>query len=101
LFEVHSAEELYPELFSVVDLIGVNNRNLKTFEVSLDVSKRLFDMMPKESVKISESGISSVEAIDELRGIGFDGFLMGEKFMKNGRPEEAAKEFMGKLKSRK
>ena len=101
LFEVHSAEELHPELFSVVDLIGVNNRDLKTFEVSLDVSKKLFDIMPKESVKISESGISSVEAIDELRGIGFDGFLMGENFMKNGKPEEAAKEFMRKLKSRK
>jgi indole-3-glycerol phosphate synthase len=58
-------------------------------------------MIPKEVVKISESGISSTEAIDELREIGFDGFLMGENFMKHSRPEDAAKEFIGKLKSRK
>ncbi|HEV8514870.1 MAG TPA: indole-3-glycerol phosphate synthase TrpC [Cyclobacteriaceae bacterium] len=101
LFEVHSEEELHAQLFSDVDLIGVNNRNLKTFEVSLDVSRRLIGKIPKETVKISESGISSVEAIDELRGIGFDGFLMGENFMKNSRPEDAAKEFMSKLKNRK
>jgi len=101
LFEVHSAEELHPQLFSDVDLIGVNNRDLKTFEVSLDVSRKLISKIPKETVKISESGISSVEAIDELRAIGFDGFLMGENFMKNSKPEDAAKEFIGKLKIRK
>jgi len=101
LFEVHSAEELHSELFSDVDLIGVNNRDLKSFEVSLDVSKKLIGMIPKEVVKISESGISSTEAIDELRRIGFDGFLMGENFMKHSRPEVAAKEFIGKLKNRK
>jgi len=101
LFEVHSAEELHPQLFSDVDLIGVNNRDLKSFDVSLDVSRKLVGMIPKELVKISESGISSTEAIDELRGIGFDGFLMGENFMKHSRPEVAAKEFIGKLKGRK
>jgi indole-3-glycerol phosphate synthase len=101
LFEVHAAEELYPQLFSEVDLIGVNNRDLKSFEVSLDVSRKLEKLIPKEVLKISESGISSTEAIDELRGIGFDGFLMGENFMKHSRPEDAAKEFIGKLKSRK
>jgi len=101
LLEVHSAQELYPHLFSEVDLIGVNNRDLKSFEVSLDVSRKLVGMIPDELVKISESGISSTEAIEELRGLGFDGFLMGESFMKHSRPEVAAKEFIGKLKSRK
>jgi len=101
LLEVHSAEELYPPLFSEVDLIGVNNRDLKSFEVSLDVSRKLAGMIPKGVVKISESGISSTEAIDELRAIGFDGFLMGENFMKHSRPEVAAKEFIGKLRIRK
>jgi len=101
LLEVHSAEELNQHLSSAVDLIGVNNRDLKTFEVSLDVSKKLVGMIPKELVKISESGISSVDAIHELRNIGFDGFLMGENFMKNNRPEIAAKEFIEKLQSRK
>jgi len=101
LLEVHSAQELYPHLFSEVDLIGVNNRDLKSFEVSLDVSRKLAGMIPNELVKISESGISSTEAIEELRDIGFDGFLMGESFMKHSRPEVAAKEFIGKLKSRK
>ena len=101
LFEVHSAEELHQQLFSDIDLIGVNNRDLKSFEVSLDVSRKLIDRIPTELVKISESGISSTEAIDELRGIGFDGFLMGENFMKNSRPEDAAKDFIGKLKKRK
>jgi indole-3-glycerol phosphate synthase len=101
LFEVHSAEELHPQLFFDVDLIGVNNRDLKSFEVSLDVSRKLIGMIPKDLVKISESGISSTEAIDELRGIGFDGFLMGENFMKHSRPEVAAKEFIGKLKIRR
>ncbi len=101
LLEVHTQEELNPELFSEVDLIGVNNRDLKTFEVSIDISKRLSKLISKGVVKISESGISSPETIEELRGVGFDGFLMGETFMKHSRPEIAAREFIGKLKIRK
>jgi len=58
-------------------------------------------MIPKEVVKISESGISSPASIHELRSIGFDGFLMGENFMKHSRPEIAAQEFIGKLERRK
>lgn len=101
LLELHTKEELNPDLFSKVDLIGVNNRDLKTFEVSTDVSKRLSKLIPGGIVKISESGISSPETIHELRQFGFDGFLMGENFMKHGRPEIAAKEFIGKLDERK
>jgi indole-3-glycerol phosphate synthase len=101
LLEVHTAEELYPHLFSEVDLIGVNNRDLKSFEVSIEISKKLATMMPKEMVKVSESGISNPETIHELRQHGYDGFLMGENFMKNSRPEIAAKEFMARLEKRK
>ena len=101
LLEVHSAEELYPQLFSEVDLIGVNNRDLKSFEVSLDVSKKLAPLIPNEVVKISESGISSPEAIHELKNLGFDGFLMGENFMRHSRPEVAAKEFIARLKNKR
>lgn len=101
LLEVHAADELDPALFSKIDLVGVNNRDLKSFEVSLDVSRKLAGLIPKEVVKISESGISSPESIHELREIGFDGFLMGENFMKHSRPEIAAREFIGKFEKRK
>ncbi len=101
LLEVHSAEELDPNLFSAADLIGVNNRNLKSFEVSVEISKSLAGMIPKEITKISESGISSPGTIHELREFGFDGFLMGENFMKHSRPETAAREFIEKLAPRK
>jgi len=97
LLEVHSREELYPLLFSSVDLIGVNNRDLRTFEVSLDTSKRLSEFMPNEIVKITESGISSPESIVELRKYGYEGFLIGENFMKHGRPESEAREFIDTL----
>ncbi len=97
LLEVHSAEELYPNVFSEVDLMGVNNRDLKTFEVNLEVSKKLAALIPDEIIKISESGIGSPETIVELRKFGYQGFLMGENFMKHARPEQAAREFILKL----
>ncbi len=97
LLEVHDETELKNNLEVGADMIGVNNRNLKTFEVSTDVSKRLASLMPAGVVTVSESGISSVETILELRQFGYEGFLMGENFMKHSRPEQAALEFMGKL----
>jgi indole-3-glycerol phosphate synthase len=98
LLEVHNEDELNSNLEVGADLIGVNNRNLKTFEVSTDVSKRLSSMIPDEFVKVSESGISSVETIIDLGGYGYKGFLMGENFMKHGSPEVAAMEFMEELR---
>jgi indole-3-glycerol phosphate synthase len=97
LLEVHEESELKSNLNSGVDLIGVNNRSLKTFEVSLEVSKKLVGLIPSNVVKISESGISSPSAIKELRSVGYDGFLIGENFMKHSRPEEAAKKFMDEV----
>jgi indole-3-glycerol phosphate synthase len=99
LMEVHDEEELKKNLDVGADLIGVNNRNLKTFEVSIDTSKRLAPLIPDNVVKVSESGISDVETIVELRKHGYKGFLMGENFMKHSRPEQAAMEFMEKLRT--
>jgi len=98
LLEVHDEAELKQNADADVDLIGVNNRNLKTFEVSIDTSKRLAPVIPANVVKVSESGISQPATIQELRGFGYEGFLMGENFMKHSRPEEAAMEFMSALK---
>jgi indole-3-glycerol phosphate synthase len=98
LLEVHDEAELKQNLESGADLIGVNNRNLKTFDVSIDVSKQLAKMIPDDVVKVSESGISSPETIHDLRAHGYEGFLMGENFMKHGRPEKFAKEFITKIR---
>ena len=97
LLEVHSEEEVMSNLNSGADLMGVNNRNLKTFEVSIETSKRLSSIIPDQFIKISESGIDSAEQIHELKSFGFKGFLMGEKFMKHSRPEKACKEFIDNL----
>lgn len=98
LLEVHDEDELKKNLEVGADMIGVNNRNLKTFEVSIDVSKRLSALMPDHVVKVSESGISAPETILELKKYGYRGFLMGENFMKHSRPDEAAMEFMTELR---
>lgn len=94
LLEVHNLEELDKSLMPSLDLIGVNNRNLKTFEVSLDTSKALASAIPDDFIKISESGISHPDAVKELLPHGFKGFLIGENFMKTENPGEAAKEFI-------
>ncbi len=97
LLEVHNEEELTKSILPSIDLLGVNNRNLKTFEVSLDTSKNLASKIPNDFVKVSESGISSVEAIKELRLYGYKGFLIGESFMKTDDAGKSAREFIKKL----
>ena len=97
LLEVHNQEELEKSIMPSLDMIGVNNRNLKTFEVSLDFSKQLASQIPKDFVKVSESGISSIEAISELKPYGYSGFLIGENFMKTDNAGQAATEFISQL----
>ena len=97
LLEVHNEEELQKSLMPSLDMLGVNNRNLKTFEVSLEISKALSKLIPDDFVKVSESGISSVEAIKELQPYGYQGFLIGENFMKTDNPGESAAQFISKL----
>ncbi|GAB3646250.1 indole-3-glycerol phosphate synthase TrpC [Echinicola sediminis] len=98
LMEVHDLEELEMALNPHLDLVGVNNRSLKTFDVSLDTSYGLVDKIPADFVKISESGISDPRTLVELKAAGFDGFLIGENFMKSIRPHQAALNFMNKYK---
>ncbi|WP_086477096.1 MULTISPECIES: indole-3-glycerol phosphate synthase TrpC [Arenibacter] len=99
LLEVHNEEELHKSIMPSLDLFGVNNRNLKTFEVSLETSKALSTLIPDDFVKVSESGISSVEAIKELQPYGYQGFLIGENFMKTDNPGESATQFIKQLTS--
>lgn len=99
LLEVHNQEELEKSIMPSLDMLGVNNRNLKTFEVSLETSKELSAQIPDDFVKVSESGISSIEAIKELRQYGYQGFLIGENFMKTENPGNSAKEFIEQLKN--
>ena len=99
LLEVHNEKELQKSIMPSLDLLGVNNRNLKTFEVSLETSKTLSEQIPDDFVKVSESGISSVQAIKELRPFGYQGFLIGENFMKTNNPGESAEEFIKELES--
>ncbi|MGB6153662.1 MAG: indole-3-glycerol phosphate synthase TrpC [Pricia sp.] len=98
LLEVHNEDELHKSIMPSLDMLGVNNRNLKTFEVSLEVSKTLSRLIPDDFAKVSESGISSIEAIQDLIPYGYQGFLIGENFMRTDNPGEAARAFIGNLK---
>jgi indole-3-glycerol phosphate synthase len=97
LLEVHNQEELEKSLMPTIDMLGVNNRNLKTFEVSLEISKQLAEQIPNDFVKVSESGISDIEAIKDLQTYGYQGFLVGENFMKTNDPGFAAQQFIKQL----
>ncbi|MDH5475709.1 MAG: indole-3-glycerol phosphate synthase TrpC [Cyclobacteriaceae bacterium] len=94
LLEVHNLDELEATTLNDIDLIGVNNRNLKSFEVDINISKQLSTHIPNDFVKVTESGISSPESVIELKKFGYEGFLIGENFMRNNRPEEACAAFV-------
>ena len=96
LLEMHSEEELeYAEMEP--DMCGINNRNLGTFITDVQNSFRLAELLPKDSVKVSESGISNPDTVKALRIAGFRGFLIGETFMKTSAPGEVLKDFISKL----
>lgn len=83
LVEVHNEEELELALETDAEIIGINNRNLKTFKTTLDITKNLIDKVPKDKVIISESGMHSIEDLKLVRDYGADGVLVGEMFMRN------------------
>ncbi len=93
LMEVHSEEEI-SRINEHVDIAGINNRNLNDFSVSIDTSLKLFDMIPEQFIKISESGIDTPEKLLMLKQKGFRGFLIGERFMSYQHPEKACAEFI-------
>ena len=98
LYEVHSQEEL--DKISDLDgkIIGINNRNLKTFEVDLEHSIALAAQIPDSCVKVSESGISNPRIISGLKEYGFQGFLIGENFMKTDNPGRACRQFIDQIR---
>ena len=96
LLEMHSEPELeYAALGP--DLCGINNRNLGSFVTDVENSFRLAELLPKDAVKVSESGISNPDTVRALREAGFSGFLIGENFMKTPDPGLALREFIAKL----
>jgi indole-3-glycerol phosphate synthase len=97
LLELHNENEI-DKIDNKVDLIGINNRNLKDFKVDMDRSLNLLNQLPAMAVKISESGLSDPETVDFLRERGFHGFLMGESFMKSENPATACLDFISRLK---
>jgi indole-3-glycerol phosphate synthase len=94
LMEVHNQRELERSLCDELDAVGINNRNLGDFTVSLEHSFNLVSQIPDQFLKVSESGISDPHTIHELRLAGFNGFLVGESFMKERIPGKAMEEFV-------
>jgi indole-3-glycerol phosphate synthase len=104
LVEVHTAEELDRVLTvlgeSGADAIGVNNRNLKTFVVSLDTSLELVERIPSAVVRVAESGLQTSEDLSRLRAAGFDAFLIGESLMRQPDPGVALKALLAGVQAR-
>ncbi|MDC0254029.1 indole-3-glycerol phosphate synthase TrpC [Bacteriovoracales bacterium] len=94
LVEVHDEDEFKIALESGAKIIGVNNRNLSTFEVSLETSLRLAKLKQKETILISESGIKTSQEVKLLEQAGYDGFLIGSSFMKAKKPGDKLREIL-------
>lgn len=97
LLEIHTEDEL-KHFNKNIDLVGINNRNLKDFKVDLQHSVNLKNQLPKNALSVAESGIYNVEDFKFLKERGFDAFLMGEYFMKNENPGKAFENFLNEIK---
>lgn len=93
LLEVHTQSEIEEKFCDEIDILGINNRNLHTFEVDIENSIRLAQSLPSNLPKIAESGINDTATLLRLKENGFQGFLIGERFMKQEKPAVACKEF--------
>lgn len=94
LLEIHNEEEFNEGYYDSVDILGVNNRDLKAFKTTIQTSIDLAKILPEEQLKISESGISSPKEMKILADVGYKGFLIGEQFMKHDDPANELKKFM-------
>lgn len=97
LMEVHNGEELDRSLCDTLDLVGVNNRNLKDFSVRIETSLELAERIPARFVKVAESGLRDPAEVIRLREAGFSGFLMGQAFMETAQPHKACQAFVDEL----
>jgi indole-3-glycerol phosphate synthase len=95
LVEVHDERELETAVAAGADLIGVNNRNLRTLEVSVDASFRLAALMPPDVIAVAESGLKTADDLDGLQAAGYRAFLVGERFMTAADPGEALRSLVG------
>jgi indole-3-glycerol phosphate synthase len=100
LCEVHTEEELARVLDLNCDAYGVNNRNLSTFEVSLETSLRLIERLPASAVRVAESGIHTTADLELLRAVGFDAFLIGESLMRQADPGAALRALLAPFAER-
>lgn len=97
LFEIHNKEEL-DKLNDHIEIVGVNNRDLQTFETNINQSIEMAAIIPDSLLKVSESGIKDAESLIKLRSYGYQGFLIGENFMRTASPARACKEFISDIK---
>lgn len=97
LLEIHNEQEL-KHICNEIDIIGVNNRDLKSFNVNINRSIELSKQIPADKIKIAESGIDSIETINIFKQAGFNGFLIGEHFMKSDNPGYSFQQFVKQLK---
>jgi indole-3-glycerol phosphate synthase len=95
LVEIHNADELQKAIDSGAEIIGVNNRNLETFEVDIDTSVRLSYLLPASAVKVSESGIFTHDDVTKLSAAGYNAFLIGESLMRSPDPAAALRTLRG------
>ncbi len=98
LVEIHSEEELKIAIDAGSKIIGINSRNLETFNTNTDIVERIIQDIPKHILTIAESGIVSTDIISELLKLGVNGFLIGEAFMRAESPEKKLKEFIDKFR---
>ncbi|MBC7868060.1 MAG: indole-3-glycerol-phosphate synthase TrpC, partial [Gloeobacteraceae cyanobacterium ES-bin-316] len=97
ILELHDENEL-GHICESVDMVGINNRNLKTFEVDINLSLKMAKKIPEQFLKIAESGINNIETIQVFKNAGFQGFLIGENFMKAADPAKEFELFVQELK---
>lgn len=97
LLEIHDESE-FDHICDEIEFVGINNRNLKTFELDIDRSLRMAEKIPNDKLKIAESGINAVQDVLMFKKNGFDGFLIGEKFMQEKQSGIAFKDFVRELK---
>ena len=97
MLEIHEEKELV-HVCGEVDVVGINNRDLKTFSVDIDRSIRLSECLPGDKLRVAESGIRNVETLVRMKMAGFNGFLIGEQFMKTPDPAIAFASFIDQLK---